>query len=81
MPRVANYILNDLLSTYVSSLAVIECYIHHIPSHLLPAPRKTLLQRVGTAKSLLKTIVADASILLPNARSEADAFLRAGCIG
>ena len=81
LPRVANYILNDPLSTYVSSLAVIECYIHHIPSHLLPAPRKTLLQRVGTAKSLLKTIGADAAILLPGARSEEDDFLRAGRIG
>ena len=81
MPRVANYILNDPLSTYVSSLAVIECYIHHIPSHLLPGPCKTLLQRVGTAKSLLKTIGADASLLLPNARTEADDLLRAGLIG
>ena len=81
MPCIANYILNDPLSVYVSSLTVIECYIHHIPPHLLPAPRKTLLQRVGTAKSLLKTIGADASLLLPNARTEADDLLRAGLIG
>ena len=31
MPCIANYILNDPLSEYVSSLTVIECYIHHIP--------------------------------------------------
>ena len=81
MPCIANYILNDPLSVYVSSLTVMECYIHHIPPHLLPAPRKTLLQRVGTAKSLLKTIGADASLLLPNARTQADDLLRAGRIG
>ena len=80
-PSIANYILNDPLSEFVSSLAAIECYIHHIPPTALPASRAVLLLRVGTAKSLLRTIGADSDVLIPGARTEADELIRAGRIG
>ena len=80
-PSISNYVLNDPLVGQVVTISTIECHIHHILPSRLPERKTVLLQKVGTARALVREIGADDALLPAGARNAEDLLKRETKIG